>query len=282
MVYSAPSFGETLYTVTPFSLLPYSSADSINASGQVTGSACENRFSGAYVYSGGVLTYLATRLVSAGHGINELGQVVGESATPGRLPPGRAFFSAAPPFVEELGTLGGPSSAAFAINNASQITGQADLPGGTAHAFVYSNGVMTDIGTLSGGLNSVGYAINSLGQIVGYSARSGGISRAFIYNNGAMTDLNLLIDPALGITLNSANGINDSGQIIAGGTVNGAYGPLPGEVFLLTPASVEVPEPSSLAVFASAICALAATRRRTQTADIVRKALGIVRPSRSS
>ncbi|MGU3443200.1 hypothetical protein ACLBXI_25395 [Bacillus cereus] len=42
------------------------------------------------------------------------------------------------------------------------------------HAFLYSNGAMSDLGTLSGGENSCAYAINDSGVIVGYSElRSG-------------------------------------------------------------------------------------------------------------
>lgn len=39
--------------------------------------------------------------------------------------------------------------------------------------------------------------------------------RALVYENGTMSDLNSLIDPTLGITLSSAVGINNGGQIIA-------------------------------------------------------------------
>ena len=42
-------------------------------------------------------------------------------------------------------------------------------------------------------------------------------SLAFFYSDGQMTDLNNSIDPALGIMLTGANGINDNGQIVARG-----------------------------------------------------------------
>ena len=53
-------------------------------------------------------------------------------------------------------------------------------------------------------------AINSLGEVVGVTSDANtGYSTALLYNNGKLTDLG-----SLGGTYNSANGINDSGQIV--------------------------------------------------------------------
>jgi probable HAF family extracellular repeat protein len=72
------------------------------------------------------------------------------------------------------------------------------------------------LGTLGG--ISFGDAINDAGQVVGslyyFPADS---SHAFLYSNGQMMDLNDLIDSKLGITLFGSNGINNKGQIVAGG-----------------------------------------------------------------
>ena len=51
----------------------------------------------------------------------------------------------------------------------------------TIHAFLYSNGQMTDLGTL-GGSQSCGYGINASGQITGYS-NTGTAEHAFLYSN---------------------------------------------------------------------------------------------------
>jgi len=50
----------------------------------------------------------------------------------------------------ELPTLGGPASDARAVNNGGTVVGLAWLSGSPAvhHAYSYSNGVMTDLGTL--------------------------------------------------------------------------------------------------------------------------------------
>src|SRR5438309_1502548 len=71
--------------------------------------------------------------------------------------------------VTDLGTLGGSSSDARALNLAGQVIGSATLPGDSDwHAYRWENGVMRDLGTLGGTAGYVG-GINASGQVVGYS-----------------------------------------------------------------------------------------------------------------
>src|SRR5689334_18024947 len=66
--------------------------------------------------------------------------------------------------VIDLGGLAGSKSAqAVAINNVGQIVGKS-----ANHAFLWENGVLTDLGTLGGHVSSAN-AINDLGQVVGES-----------------------------------------------------------------------------------------------------------------
>src|SRR5262249_7548063 len=72
--------------------------------------------------------------------------------------------------VTDLGTLGGASSYAFGLNDVGQVVGVAKLANLQEHAFVWDNGVMTDLdpnGMVFGGRASSANSINEAGQIVG-------------------------------------------------------------------------------------------------------------------
>ena len=57
------------------------------------------------------------------------------------------------------------------------------------HAFLYSNGVMTDLGTL-GGSYSLALNINDAGQVVGWSWNADDTTtQGFLYSNGMMGGL---------------------------------------------------------------------------------------------
>jgi probable HAF family extracellular repeat protein len=130
----------------------------------------------------------------------------------------------------DLGTLGGPTSASFDINESGGIVGWSATETGETHAFLYRAGVMQDLGTLTG-TNSAAYDINERGAIVGDWGESFDALRGFLYANGTMTDLNTLIDPASGWVITSGEGINDIGQI----AVNAVHPQLGKHVLLLTP-----------------------------------------------
>jgi probable HAF family extracellular repeat protein len=113
----------------------------------------------------------------------------------------------------DLGTLGGASSSACAINASGQITGHAYASNDDVqHVFLYSGGVMQDLGKLPGytGNHNGGKSINNSGVIVGY----GGTPhwRALTWNS--TNGLQEFAVPGER-PYNFAWGINDAGHIIA-------------------------------------------------------------------
>jgi probable HAF family extracellular repeat protein len=82
--------------------------------------------------------------------------------------------------------------------------------GTNTHAFLHSNGVMTDLGTL-GGRHSFARALNDSRVVVGDAERLDLELRAFRWANGSMQDLGLL--PGSG-TYSVATDINNQGQIV--------------------------------------------------------------------
>jgi probable HAF family extracellular repeat protein len=140
--------------------------------------------------------------------------------------------------VTYLGTLGGFSSNGYGgVTNNGWVSGDSSLPGDkTEHAFVWRDGVMTDLGTLGGANSSTPWAQkNNLGLIVGqaqgsiadprgenwgvaYGCLKGAngicdgshnVQLGFVWRNGVMTPL-----PTLGGNNSTATGANNLGQVV--------------------------------------------------------------------
>jgi len=139
------------------------------------------------------------------YAINNRGDIVGQSSS-------RAFLFR-DGSTRDLGTLGGTFSVASDINESGTIVGNAGLPNGLGHAFVYESGVMHDLGTPGGELGSYAFSINNHGVIVGSAQLPDLRTRAVVFEPGRIHDLG-----SLGGRESFAIAINDHGIIVGNST----------------------------------------------------------------
>src|SRR5947209_6492546 len=226
----------------------------VNARGEAVGLSETGRIDpvlgspevGAVVWKGGKIIRLPTLggRESVAGSVNNRGQVVGFTTNTvrdhvahglgGGTPTGtqaRAFLWTQAAGMTDLGTLGGPDSAAFSVNSRGQVAGssfahvKAKPITGTPpeHPFLWTRGRgMRDLGTLGGtaAFPSEGVNLNDRGEVVGQSdVRYDTAFHAFLWNGSRMLDLG-----TFGGTYSGANAINQAGEVVgfaqvtAGGT----------------------------------------------------------------
>src|SRR5712692_5448425 len=178
----------------------FSGASALNGKGQVVGESTTAGDAATHAFSwtsgGGMvdlgtlggtssfLTIQGSAFEGVGGGLNNRGQVVGESSISGDTP-WHAFSWTSGGGMVDLGTLGGTSSASFAVNGSGQVVGESRTSGDTAsHAFSWTaGGGMVDLGALPGGQESSARAVNARGQVVGESFTSTGTSHAVLWQD---------------------------------------------------------------------------------------------------
>ena len=240
----------TTYTITDLGSLGYGVSDglAVNNNGQVTGysfngatvptpGCCGNCYGGkrkpcmahifhAFLYSNGTMADLGTLggNYSQGNAINLSGQVAGWANTKTGAHDAASWTGKTVVDLGALAPLAGWESTASGINDAGQVVGWWGF-NPTAHAWLYSNGTITDLpepsyATAPGASGCVASAIDNNGQILGGCDDASSTEHAVLWQNGAVTDLSALT----GLQGFDATAISSLGKIAGSApTGTGAY-----------------------------------------------------------
>ncbi len=258
------SAGGTAFSVTPDGQQGVGTRPEPQAGGLAWPATWSSREGWSSLYGSGCR--LPNMISGAAYAVNRSGQLVGQEVRDdnGNLETGDDTFGVAfecgpdPAHpgsytATDLAPYGGALSGAFAINAAGQVAGKADTSNGVIQAYRWTVGVLTigvPLGYYAAGhapadgfSQSAGYGINDAGDVVGAYGQTATVpnlmvdsvgDHAFVWRDAdrVMRDLNDLVGPLNGWTLNIAFDVNNRGQIVGQGTLNGQK-----RAFLLTPVS---------------------------------------------
>ncbi len=133
-------------------------------------------------------------------GVNDAGLATGYSGL--AFETVRSFAWTGARGLVDLGSLGGASSWARALNNRGQIVGESETADGEIHMFWWSAGRMADLGTPPGERFAQAESISDVGHVAG---NAGG---PFLWRNGVFTPL-----PSLG-GFGLVHDVNDFGAAV--------------------------------------------------------------------
>jgi probable HAF family extracellular repeat protein len=123
--------------------------------------------------------------------------------------------------MQDLGTLGGPDSAAFLVNQNGEVAGASDVDfnvnpvtgGPTVHPFLWEHGKMIDLvagapSSMFGGTYGIAAWLNERGQVLGTMNLTGDATwHSFLWDKGVIADLG-----TLGGTNTTAQWLNSAGH----------------------------------------------------------------------
>ncbi len=252
----------------------------INDKGEIVGYTAGGS---AFEYDGTTMTLLSGGAVgpSAGNsqpsnfraGINTTGQIAASGTAPHSYSlNGPLCTATADAFVYSGGksqAVGMPfgcgNSYGVDINDISQLLGQV-VKGNNTNAFLENlkTGTATLLPTMGGNFNYV-YGINDHGMVVGNSNLCSDPKAqcyynyvATLYDNGNLINLNTFAPTSSGWVFYNATGINNNGDIVGYGTLNGV---LTG--FLLTAEDPpDAPEPGTWGLLTAGVFGLFVARKR--------------------
>jgi len=167
----------------------------------------------AFLFRSGVVTSLDLLNGSTPQDINRRRQIATGAYVNGVFVP--AVFDSQTSRLTILGSFGGVSGGGFngtavSINDHGQVVGYSYLDSQNRHAFLYSDGMMIDLGSFGG--YSAALAINRHGEIAGFSSDTvSGFPHAFVFRNGVMAEINPFGGPN---NESIARGINDRGHVV--------------------------------------------------------------------
>lgn len=161
--------------------------------------------------------------------INQAGYVLGQSTIAGDAATHTYVFKHDGELTpdDDFGALPAPGAQPVDLNDIGQVLFKAsvDVGGGIymTRGFVATNGQFEQIGSAVNHGNVTPMAINNLGDVVGNAPVLGYQVLAFLYHAGSVRDLNDLLPAGSGWQLQTAEDINDSGQIVGVGILNNVW-----------------------------------------------------------